>query len=141
MAHVKLRLTGCERFNFKGELYEKGKTYLVGGVKAKLLLRKQDEYGRDYFSSYVKPEKSMHERAAEAAAKAAAAAMEAVEREEDEVIVREDGSEPVDDRASEEVQESPEVVDTDDDDSLDEENEPNPEEYDEDRDDGSAIQV
>ncbi len=145
MTAVKMRLTGCDRYNFKGELYEKGKVYLVGEAKATLMLRKEDENGRKYFTPYVKPSKSKSERAAEAAAKAATAAIEAVEREEEELVVREDGSEPDDDLEVEfdpDAPDVPEVVDTDDDPDLDEDGPDNPEEVvDEDRDDGTAVEV
>ena len=42
MARVKLRLTGCDRYNFKGELYVKGKVYNVGDTKATIMQRKEE---------------------------------------------------------------------------------------------------
>ena len=144
MSMVKVQLTGCDRYNFKNELYEKGKVYMVGEAKATIMLRKKDEYDRPYFTVYVKPTKSKAQLVAEAAAKAAAEA--AAEFDEDEIVERPDGSEP--EAAEPEVEVDPEAaveveVDTDDDPSLDEEDEPNSEEVevDEDRDDGTAVEV
>ena len=145
---IKLRLVGCDRYNVKGELYEKGKVYMVNDTKAKILLNKEDTFGRPYFAQYF-PEagKSKNQRIAEAAAKAAtkAAAIAAKEEEVvDRIIDAVDPNEvpdaPFDPDASVDVTEE-EVVDTDDDPDLDEDNEPNPEEIDEDRDDGSAVEV
>lgn len=144
MTMVKLRLTGCDRFNFKGELYEKGKVYMVGENKAEIMLRKKDGFDRPYFTPYVAPAKSRESRIAEAAAKAAiAAAKEAVAAEE-EIVTRPDGSEP--EVAEEEPEVDPDAaveveVDTDDDPELDEEDPENPEEVTEDRDDGTAEEV
>ncbi len=148
MVHVKLRLTGCSRYNFKGELYESGKVYLVGEVKAKLMLRKEDENGKKYFTPYVKPSQSRSERAAQAAAIAAKAAIEAVEREEADIVVREDGSEFVAGSEEDVTVDDPDAaveveVDKDDDETLDEDGPVNSEEVDvaEDRDDGTAVEV
>lgn len=140
MAHTKLRLTGCDRYNFKGELYEKGKVYLVGEAKAKILMRKQDEYDRPYFTTYIAPTKSKAERIAEAASVALAQAAADIEAEENAIV---DNTAEV---VEEEVVVDPEAaivaeVDTDDDPDLDEDDEPNPEEVDEDRDDGTAVEV
>lgn len=138
----KLKLVGCERYNFRGELYEKGKVYLVGDQKAELMLRAEDDFGRPYFAAYQKPLKSNVEKAAEAAALAAAAAVKA--QEEAEVVDRPDGSEPKDSVPVEEVDEDAAVeVDTDDDPELDEDVD-NPEAIEvdeEDRDDGTAVEV
>ena len=41
---VKIELVGCERYNFKGELYLRGKVYRVGDAKATILLRDEDEW-------------------------------------------------------------------------------------------------
>jgi hypothetical protein len=139
---MKLRLVGCERYNFGGELYEKGKVYNVGESKGTILLRKEDEYGRPYFASYVKPLKSEKQQIAEKAARIAiAAAAAAVEEEENEIVIEDEVEvvEEVDPEAAVEV-------DTDDDPELDEEDEVNPEEVDveeedEDRDDGTAVEV
>ncbi len=143
MSMQKLRLAGCERYNFKGELYEKGKVYIVGEVKATLLLRDKDEYDRPYFVPYVKPVKSKAQIVAEAAA--AAAILAAVEEE---IVERPDGSEPQVAEDGPEVEQPTEVdVDMDDDPSLDEEDEPNPNEVVEeeelvsDRSDGSEEEV
>lgn len=133
---MKIRLVGCERYNFRGELYERGKVYLVGNQKAELMLRAVDEFDRPYFAEYRKPTKSEAERKAEAAAAAALAAAQA--EEEAEVVVREDdsGDAPVKPSAD-----APVEVDTDDDPSLDEGDDENPEVVDEDRDDGTAVEV
>jgi len=136
----KLRLVGCERYNFRGELYQKGKVYMVGDTKAQLMLRAEDDFGRPYFAEYVAPVKSKVDRVAEAAAKAAA---EAARAEIEEVVERPDGSEP---DVVETVEADPDAsveVDTDDDPELDEEV-VNAEEVDvdeEDRDDGTAVVV
>lgn len=139
----KIRLVGCERYNFRGELYLKGKVYLVGDAKAKIMLRAEDEFGRPYFAPYVAPTKSKEDRVAEAAAKAAA---EAARAEVEEVVERPDGSEP--DKGAEEAEVDPDAaveVDTDDDPELDAGDEENPEEVDvdeeDDRDDGKAVEV
>ena len=145
---IKLRLVGCDRFNFRGELYERGKVYRVGDDKAKLMLRKTDEYERHYFAEYqAVPTKSAAELAAEAAEAAAVAAAQlaADENRVEAVIDRPDGSEP---DASETVDpdapDGPEVVDTDDDDALDTDSKGSDEEVadeDIDRNDGSAVEV
>ena len=88
MTRMKLRLVGAERYNFGGELYEKGKVYLVGGTKATIMLRKVDEYDRPYFVPYVAPAKTRTDRIAEAAAAAAIAAATAAAQAEDEVVDR-----------------------------------------------------
>ena len=138
----KLKLVGCERYNFRGELYEKGKVYLVGDQKAELMLRTVDEFDRPYFAEYRKPLKSAAQQAAEEAAAAAAAA--AVAEAEAEVVERPDGSEPKDSVPETEVADPDAAVevDTDDDPALDEEV-VNSEEIveDEDRDDGTAVEV
>jgi hypothetical protein len=142
MSMQKLKLVGCERFNFGGELYEKGKVYMVGESKATILLRKVDDYDRPMFASYVKPLKSEKQVIAENAARIAiAAAAEAASDEEDAIIVVDDDVEVVeivDPEAAVEV-----VIDKDDDPALDEEDPENPEEVDvdEDRDDGTAVEV
>lgn len=143
---IKIRLVACERYNFRGELYEKGKVYSVGTDKATLMLRKKDEYERNYFVEYEKPtEKSSKQLAAEAAELAAIAAADLVAEEEgrvEEVVERPDGSEP--DEATPEVEFDPDaavVVDTDDDVTLDEDTPANDEEVDENRADGSEIEV
>lgn len=139
----KLKLVGCERYNFRGELYEKGKVYLVGDQKAELMLRTVDEFDRPYFAEYRKPLKSAAQQAAEEAAAAAAAA--AVAEAEAEVVERPDGSEPKD-SVVEEAQADPDAaveVDTDDDPALDEDV-TNSEEVvvdEEDRSDGSEVEV
>jgi nucleotide-binding universal stress UspA family protein len=79
---MKLKLVGCERYNFRGELYERGKVYLVGDQKAELMLRSVDEFDRPYFAEYRKPLKSEAQRKAEEAAAAALAAAQAEEAEE-----------------------------------------------------------
>jgi hypothetical protein len=141
MSLQKLKLVGCERFNFKGELYEKGKVYMVGESKANIMLRKEDEYGRPYFAPYVKPAKSDKQLLAEKAAALAIAAAAEAAAEEENVVVYEDGSE-VDEEVAEGNPEEVEV-DTDDDPDLDEDDEVNAEEVDvnEDRDDGTAVEV
>ena len=141
MSMIKLRLVGCERYNFKGELYVKGKVYMVGESKANIMLRKEDDYGRPYFVPYVKPLKSEKQVIAERAAAIAIAAASAAIEEEDNVIVVEDEEEEVeevDPDAAVEVE-----IDKDDDPELDEEDPENPEEVDvnEDRDDGTAVEV
>lgn len=142
MSMQKLKLVGCERYNFGGELYEKGKVYMVGESKATILLRKEDDYGRPYFATYVKPEKSEKQQLAErAAALAIAAAAEAAAEEEAIIVVEDD--KPEAEVVAEEV--ASEEVDTDDDPELDEEDPANPEEVvvdaDEDRNDGTAVEV
>lgn len=155
MAMQKLRLVGCERFNFKNELYLKGKLYLVGEAKATIMLRKKDEYGRSYFTTYVKPKKSEKQLVAERAAILALKAAAEAAAEEAAIIERPDGSEPADDNDVVEASLEPtEVeVDTDDDPDLDEEDATSPEEVpedevedevevvSEDRDDGTAVEV
>lgn len=122
---MKLQLVGCERYNFRGELYERGKVYLVGSQKAELMFRATDDFGRPYFAEYRKPLKSDAQKKAE---EAAAAALAAAQIEEEAIVVeRPDGSEP--DAAPEvEVDEDAAVeVDTDDDPDLDEDDDENPE--------------
>jgi hypothetical protein len=138
----KLRLVGCERYNFRGELYQKGKVYHVGDNKAQIMLRAEDSFNRPYFAAYVAPEKSREDRIASAAAKAAAAAARE-ELQADEAIERPDGSEPSDSVPDETVDPEASIeVDTDDDPDLDEDDEENSEEVDvEDRDDGTAVVV
>lgn len=143
---IKLRLVACERYNFRGELYEKGKVYRVGEDKAKLMLRKKDEYERPYFVEYeVVPEKSAAQLAADAAKAAAVAAAKLAQDENrvEEVVERPDGSEP--DEPVAEVVVDPEAaveVDEDDDPALDEDTVGSSEEVvDEDRSDGSEVQV
>ena len=148
---IKLRLVGCDRFNFRGELYERGKVYRVGDDKGKLMLRKTDEYGRHYFAEYrVVPQKSAAELAAEAAAAAALAAAQLAEDEHrvEEFVERPDGSEPDKAvKADPDAPVEPEVVDTDDDDALDEDSAGSSEEVsdddedDADRSDGSEVEV
>lgn len=75
----KLKLVGCARYNFRGELYEQGKVYLVGSQKAELMMRATDEFDRPYFVEYQPPTKSDAQKRAEAAAAAAVAAAEAEE--------------------------------------------------------------
>jgi len=117
MSMQKLKLVGHERYNFGGELYEKGKVYMVGESKATILLRKEDAYGRPVFAAYVKPLKSEKQVIAErAAAIAIAAAAAAVEEEDDAIIVVDDEVEVVevvDPEAAVEV-----VIDKDDDPAL-----------------------
>jgi len=142
---IKLRLVGCDRYNFRGELYEKGKVYAVGENKAKLMFRAKDDYDRPYFVEYqAAPKKSAAQLAAEAAKAAAVAAAElaAAENRIEEVVERPDGSEP--DEAVEVPEPDPDAaveVDVDDDPALDEDPEPNQEEVEVDRDDGTAVEV
>jgi len=139
---VKIQLSGCDRYNYKSELYEKGKVYIVGEAKAAILLRDKDDYDRPYFTPYQKPTKSKAHRVAEAAAAAAAKAATAAAEE---IVTRPDGSEQQDDVVIAVEQPEEIVVDKDDDPSLDDEDADNPEEFnpdeEEDRDDGSAVQV
>lgn len=136
---MKLKLVGCERYNYRGELYERGKVYLVGDQKAELMLRAVDEFDRPYFAEYRKPLKSEAQKKAEEAAAAALAAAQAEAVEE--LVERPDDS---GDPAPEvEVSES-EEIDMDDDPDLDEDDDENPEAVDvdeEDRDDGTAVEV
>ena len=125
---MKIRLVGCERYNFRGELYEKGKVYLVGDQKAELMLRSVDEFDRPYFAEYRKPSKTDAQRRAEEAAAAAIAAAKAAEEEV--VVERPDGSEP--DAAPVVAEAEPVEVDTDDDPDLDEDDDDNPEAIEED---------
>ena len=148
---IKLRLVGCDRFNFRGELYQRGKVYRVGDDKGKLMLRKVDDSGRHYFAEYrAVQKKSAAELAAEAAAAAAVAAAQLAEDEGrvEEFVERPDGSEP--DKAvvvDPDAPIEPEVVDTDDDDALDEDSAGSSEEVSEDeedeadRSDGSEVEV
>lgn len=134
---MKLKLVGCERYNFRGELYERDKVYLVGDQKAELMLRAVDEFDRPYFTEYRKPLKSEAQRKAEEAAAAAVAAAKA----EEEALVVERPDETGDPAPEVEVSES-EEIDMDDDPELDEEDEENPEAVEEeDRDDGTAVEV
>lgn len=142
----KLKLVGCDRYNYKGELYRRGKVYAVGESKATNMLRAEDNYGRPYFVLYIKPAKSQAQLVAQKAAKAAVEAAEIVIAESvPEIVERPDGSEP--DVAEEVAVVDPEAaieVDTDDDPALDEDDDDsNPEEQkeQEDRDDGSAVEV
>jgi hypothetical protein len=144
MSMQKLRLVGCERFNFKGELYEKGKVYMVGDVKATIMLRKEDDYGRPYFVPYVAPAKTRTDRIAEAAAAAAIKAAKEAAAVEEEIVVRPDGSEVVEEVVEEDPEAAVEVeIDKDDDPELDEEDPENSEEVDEDEDrrDGTEVEV
>lgn len=146
---IKLRLVGCDRFNFRGELYEKGKVYRVGDDKGKIMLRKQDEYDRPYFAEYqAPPEKSAAVLAKEAAEAAALAAAELAAKENrvEEVVDRPDGSEPdkvVAEDLDPDAPSEPEEVDLDDDPDLDEDTAGSDEEVSEDVDraDGSEVQV
>ncbi len=142
MSLRKIKLVGCERYNYRGELYVKSKVYAVGESKATNMLRSEDEYGRPYFVPYVKPEKSQAQVVAQKAAAAAAKAAEAVIAESvPDIVDRPDGSEPVDPVVVEEVDPEAAIeVDTDDDPALDEDDGDNAEEVD-DRDDGSAVEV
>jgi len=140
---IKLRLVACDRYNFRGELYERDKVYLVGENKAKVMLRKQDQWDRNYFTEYrAAPEKSaavLAQEAAEAAA-VAAAQLAADENRVEEVVERPDGSEP--DEAPAEAVFDPEAsveVDMDEDPALDEDTEGSSEEVD--RADGSEVEV
>ena len=129
----KLKLVGCERYNFRGELYEKGKVYLVGDQKAELMLRTEDEFGRPYFAEYQKPTKSEAQRKAE---EAAALALAEAQAEEEAVVVErpdESGDPAPEAPPADDVVE----VDTDDDPSLDEDDEENPEVLD----DEDAVEV
>lgn len=151
---IRIRLVGCERYNFKGELYLKGKVYAVGENKAKIMLRDTDDYERPYFVPYVKMKnhKSAKQVAAELAAALAKAAAEEDE-EEIEIVERPDGSEPqpvADGAVVEEVVEQPVEVDVDTDEAdldLDGEDETSSEEVDVDEDedadrsDGSEVKV
>lgn len=132
---MKIRLVGCERYNFRGELYEKGKVYLVGSQKAELMLRATDEFDRPYFAEYRKPTKSEAQRKAEEAAAAALAAAKAAEEEV--VVERPDGSEP--DPAPVVEEDEPVEVDTDDDPDLDEDDDDNPEAIEEDDEDTVTV--
>ncbi len=138
----KIKLVGCLRYNYKGELYKRGKVYAVGEAKATNMLRAEDNYGRPYFVPYVKPEKSQAQLVAQKAAAAAARAAEAVIAESvPEIVDRPDGSEPdTDEVVSEADPDAAIEVDTDDDPTLDDDDGPNSEEL-EDRDDGSAVAV
>ncbi len=137
MSRIKIRLVGCDRYNFGGELYEKGKVYNVGESKGTILLRKEDEFERPYFVPYIKAEKTDRQRLAEkAAALAIAAAAEAAAEEEAIVVVDDDEEEVIEFDPDAAVE-----VDQDDDPELDEEDPENPEEVDEDRDDGTAVEV
>lgn len=153
---IKLRLVGCERYNFRGELYEKGKVYAVGETKATLMLRQEDQFSRKYFEKYTAaPKKSAKQLAAEAvAAVAEAAAIAAAESEGmvSAVVERPDGSEPNKPDLAEVVVQ-PVAIDTDDDPALDDDSKTNPEEVvveeedeedadaDVDRADGSEVEV
>jgi hypothetical protein len=141
MSAVKVRLVGCERFNFKNELYEKGKVYMVNETKAAIMLRKEDAFGRPYFSTYVAPSKSTRDqRIAAAATMAAIAAAKEAAKAEDEIIDRQIDSDP--DLVVEVDSDATVEVDTDDDPELDNEDPENPEEIAEaDRDDGTAELV
>ena len=144
---IKLRLVGSDRYNFRGELYEKGKVYRVGDDKGKIMLRKQDDYKRPYFVEYqAVPEKSAAELAAEAAVAAAVAAAQLAEDENrvEDVVERPDGSEPDAPVAEEVIDSDASVeVDTDDDESLDEDTKGSDEEVSDnaDRADGTEVEV
>ena len=144
MAHIKIKLVGCDRYGFKGQGYERGKVYVMPEAKAKILLAKEDEYGRPYFAVYTKPEgKTREQRIAEAAA---AAAAEAARQEVEAELVDMTGESHDAGAYVEPVTGDPDVaeVDTDDDPSLDEPDAANPEEVpaeDADRSDGSEVKV
>ena len=53
---LKIKLVGCERYNYKGETYERGKAYLVNRQKAMLLLGKEDDWGQRYFAQIFEEE-------------------------------------------------------------------------------------
>lgn len=129
---IKLRLVGCDRYNFRGELYEKGKVYSVGENKAVLMLRQKDQFERPYFTEYeAPPKKSAKVLAAEAAAALAKVAAEEAEAEGrvEEVVERPDGSEPDKVDVAEVIEQPVGVdIDTDDDPALDEDGQTNPEE-------------
>ena len=144
---IKLRLVACARYNFRGELYEAGKVYAVGENKAKIMLRKQDEYERPYFAEYqAVPQKTAAQLAADAAKAAAVALAKLAEDENrvEEVVKRPDGSEP-DEVVAEDVPDpdAAVVVDEDDDPALDEDTAGSSEEVveDADRSDGSEVEV
>lgn len=46
---IRIKVVGCQRYSFKGELFEKGFFYDLEDEKARTLLNKQDDYGRPYF--------------------------------------------------------------------------------------------
>jgi len=143
MSNIVLKLVGCERYNFRGELYLSGKVYRVGDIKGAKMLRSQDEYGRPYFVEFNAAPKKV-DVVAQAAAAAAAKAALALAEEEDEVVDRPDGSEPIEPAqiAADERDDTPEEVDTDEEDlDLDADDEDNSEEVSDDRDDGSAVNV
>jgi hypothetical protein len=49
-----IRLSGCQRYSYKGELFQKGFEYdIADSEKAALLLSKVDMYGRQYFEKTV----------------------------------------------------------------------------------------
>lgn len=139
---IRIRLVGCERYNYKGELYMKGKVYAVGESKAAIMLRDKDDYDRPYFVPYVKlvNEKSAKQKAAELAAELAKIAAEEDEGDPD-VIERPDGSEPDKTDIDPDKVDQPVPVDTDDDPSLDDDDAENTEEVDVDRADGSEVEV
>lgn len=48
---VRIRLVGCENYNYKGELFKKGYAYKLTRLKAENLLRKRNEHsGMPYFA-------------------------------------------------------------------------------------------
>jgi hypothetical protein len=52
---IRIKVVGCQRYSFKGELFDKGFVYDLEDGKARELLNKQDDYGRAYFARVEKP--------------------------------------------------------------------------------------
>ena len=49
MSRKTVVLSGCARYNYKGDLYEAGHRYSLGESRAEALLRLEDDWGRRYF--------------------------------------------------------------------------------------------
>lgn len=56
-----IRLVGCKRYSYKGELFEQGFDYDLDEVKSSYLLRQKDELGRNYFVGIDKPRRANEE--------------------------------------------------------------------------------
>jgi hypothetical protein len=46
---IRIKLVGCNRYSYKGELFEKGFEYDLDDAKARALLVSNDDYGRPFF--------------------------------------------------------------------------------------------
>lgn len=52
---IRIKLVGCNRYSYKGELFEKGFEYDLDDNKARTLLLSNDDYGRPFFARVEVP--------------------------------------------------------------------------------------